>query len=329
MGRQNNFNLIRYCAAVCVVVSHSYGFTGHYEPHPFGPRISLGGLAVYVFFAISGYLIYKSFTRNDLGSFAVARFRRIMPGLVVVSLLAAFVVGPLLTALPLREYFSSPATWAYVPRTLLLPSETVSLPGLFEGFAAPLTNGTLWTLHYEVFWYGIVLMFGVFGFRHFPVLLIVFVLSAIAAPLSWYIMFGLPFATGMTVAHYRVPLRWEIAAALTLAGFFNWEALFVALSYSAIWLGTKTTPVLRHFNRAGDYSYGVYIYGWPVQYALLSLMELTTAQLIAASVFLATVLGALSWHLVEKPALQAKRTADADKPVGGPVLVSAERPVNA
>jgi len=42
-------------------------------------------------------------------------------------------------------------------------------------------------------------------------------------------------------------------------------ALALALSYATFWLAYIPGGVIRRFNELGDYSYGIYIYAFPLQ----------------------------------------------------------------
>jgi peptidoglycan/LPS O-acetylase OafA/YrhL len=81
------------------------------------------------------------------------------------------------------------------------------------------------------------------------------------------------------------------------------------LAYPLVWLGIHLPPVFQRVGARNDYSYGVYIYGWPVM-QLLGIYGVQhggyvvyTAAALAGSVTLAV----LSWHLVEKRALSLKK----------------------
>ena len=60
-GRDNNFNLVRFCAAFLVLVSHSWPLTATpAEPLERLAGFSLGHLGVDVFFVVSGFLVTGS-----------------------------------------------------------------------------------------------------------------------------------------------------------------------------------------------------------------------------------------------------------------------------
>jgi peptidoglycan/LPS O-acetylase OafA/YrhL len=78
-------------------------------------------------------------------------------------------------------------------------------------------------------------------------------------------------------------------------------------------------PVLRA-ARFGDLSYGLYIYGWPVEQTLLyaSGGKLAWWQLFPLALAITGVIALASWHLVEKPALRRKPTATIPAPAPTP-----------
>lgn len=118
-GRDNNMQLLRMLGAAAVIVSHSFPITGNLiDPGVYG--VTLGTLSMWVFFALSGFLIYKSFENQPLWSFVETRALGIYPAPIVVALGTVFVLGPLLTSQPFSAYFSASETTQYVPRALSL-----------------------------------------------------------------------------------------------------------------------------------------------------------------------------------------------------------------
>ena len=104
-SRDNNINFLRFIAASRVIWFHMASVLAIPEPYIMGQ--GLGPIAVNIFFVLSGYLIAKSWTRSSsFGSYLIRRIARIFPGLAVVILLSVFVMGPIVTSLPLGDYFA-------------------------------------------------------------------------------------------------------------------------------------------------------------------------------------------------------------------------------
>lgn len=84
------------------------------------------------------------------------------------------------------------------------------------------------------------------------------------------------------------------------------RALFVA--YGVLCFGMLTARSGSISSHWPDYSYGMYIYAFPVMMAAYALVPALSAPLLALVTLVATLpLAALSWHLVEKPALNHAR----------------------
>jgi peptidoglycan/LPS O-acetylase OafA/YrhL len=328
-SRDNNFNLIRILAATGVLVSHAY-------PLSLGPAalqplegilqgLTLGTVCVWIFFAISGFFIIQSFARKQsTRAFLAARVLRLVPALVVVTVITIAVAGLLLTQAP------QPVFWAeagpYFIRNLLLFELQYTLPGVFEtnpyGGAI---NGSLWSLSYEVTCYAGVFLCGIFGLiarpRIFACLVVLF-LGAYAAGmlgdlhprLSKLTELGLPFLIGMIfyIWRHHIPLSGTLLAGLAALAVLAWfTPLFmpvfaVALSYAIFMLGYARTPIVQRYNRLGDYSYGLYIYAFPIQ-QLVAQTGVTTPVLNMAIALPFTIICAvISWHVVEHPAMQLR-----------------------
>ena len=332
-GRDNHFNLLRMLAASAVIVSHAYPIAqGQHAVEPlttFMP-FSLGAAAVKVFFAISGFLVLKSWERRPaLTDFAVARVLRILPALIVVAIITAAIIGPLFTTMPIPAYFASKDAIAYAPRVVSLYWIPYQLPGVFAGTPyGNYVNGSLWTLYYETLCYAALAIAGVIGlFRpgRYPLFLLLygagyFVLRERLVPhfdLTLYAILSFPFVLGMSAYRFRekLPMHWAILlglaalAALALAvGVLAEEACTLAIAYGSLWFGQIESPFLLRYNRIGDYSYGVYIYGWPVEQMLVSLVPgIGPVALFLAAIPIAILFGAVSWYVIEKPALAEKK----------------------
>lgn len=334
-NRDNNFNLIRAIAASMVLVSHAYPISsgpGTTEPLESLLGVSLGALAVYIFFVISGFLIAQSFDRSSTTlRFLLARALRIFPALLVVLLLTAYLLGPFYSNLSVFEYFSSLAAPLYVLLNLSLAFLIYGLPEVFltNPYGGAI-NGSLWTLFYEITCYFGVLLAGLAGAlrkkRLMGAALFLFigmyflaVINPFAADLPNRLLLladlALPFAIGTAFYVWRtvVPLSWIIGIALAgLCGILAsspvfHEVLILSICYWTFLLGYLPGGRIRNYNRIGDYSYGIYIYAFPMQQIAayhFRPMDPLLNMLIAAPATLFFAM--LSWHLVEKPALAAK-----------------------
>ncbi|MFY1665819.1 acyltransferase family protein [Pseudomonas sp. Pseu.R1] len=335
--RNNNFNLIRMLAATAVLISHSYPLalgSSAVEPLSNWIGLTLGELAVVTFFCVSGFFISLSRDRapSNLDFFS-ARFLRIYPGLTLVLLLSVFVVGPIFTTLGMLDYFRAGATYSYLSNNLMLFSMKFQLPGVFENNPWPGINGSLWTLFYEVTLYVLVGGLGAFAFYErglrfagflviYAAIYIVFKLLMANTTLladfhrmQFFFNWSLPFVLGMSFYRYRQHIQHRFVWFLPLAALAAWsyqkpfffESFVLAWTYLIFYLGFATHPWIDRYNQLGDYSYGVYIYAFPVQEILahqISGISPVMMMLLAFPVVLIAAM--LSWHFIEKPAMSRR-----------------------
>lgn len=337
-GRDNNLNLIRIVAASAVLVSHAFALTSGEElsePFRISTGLSLGQFAVAIFFGMSGLLIARSFDRRQsFAHFVSARFLRLWPALAVVLVLTAFVLGVVMTSLTVGEYLRSAQTLAYVPRNLSLVLRNDSLPGVFtQNPYGAATNGSLWSLFYEVACYGGVVALGYLGGLRKGWLFGIF-LALVLAGHAWSVLaspagglayrldvmgfVGFPFALGMAAYVWRdrmplglawIVLVWVLVAALWGTIWLG-SAIMLALVYTCLWLAFVPKGAVLAYNRLGDFSYGVYIFAYPAQQTLVALWPgHGPAVNMAASGAITLLLAIASWHLVEKRAIAHARPA--------------------
>lgn len=346
-GRDNNFNLIRMVAALAVLVSHSFPIAlGRGASEPSLGIVSVSTVAVDVFFVTSGFLVTASlFTRQSSAEFVLARVLRIFPALWLMLLVTVFALGLALTTTTASEYVSSATTYQYLAKCgTLLAGVSFTLPGLFHDNPYPdAVNGSLWTLPYELRMYMIlVVVWALFagfkkgrlrGIQWAVVSMAVLALGALLvsqsvrpADSSAFLRLFYMFFAGS--AHYvlraHIVLRpgyfCALGALLLATTFFaraQSYAVYVAgLPYLLFWLAYVPRGALRRFNRLGDYSYGTYIYAFPVQQTVAALFPGISVLGLGLSAGAVTLLlAAFSWHLVEKPAL-ALKSRPARRPGG-------------
>jgi peptidoglycan/LPS O-acetylase OafA/YrhL len=345
------FDCVRLLAAAAVLFGHSYALTGHDSEEPLirlsGGNAGFGEVAVYAFFAISGYLITQSWLRDpSLPRFIERRLRRIGPALVLVICGSVLIVGPLVTALPLREYFSRPEAWTYLAKILIYPPQ-LGLPGAFEDNPFPVAvNGSLWTLRLEFALYLAVAALGACGLlrRRLTVPLAVSCVAASAlllwAPSQWAspLLWISPFRSAPFLHQF---LHQFLILCLNATPFFVGAALaqsdvrpertgsagWLALALAGIALAFVFPPILRivlivmlpvavvllcvrgrcGLSRFGDCSYGLYLWGFPVQQTVIHFAPgIAPLSLFAVAGGAAFICALLSWHLVEKTALRRK-----------------------
>ena len=128
-SRENNFTLLRFLAAFMVILSHNFSVWGQKAP-VLNEYSSFAGIGVDIFFVISGFLITKSWLNNpNIIVFFWNRGLRIFPGLICIILFSVFIIGQLVTTLPIKEYLLNPITWKYIGNIFLFPLRS-NLPGV-------------------------------------------------------------------------------------------------------------------------------------------------------------------------------------------------------
>ncbi len=331
MSRHNNFDALRLVAAVSVIFSHSFLIaegTQQHEPLILltGNQSILGLCGVFVFFAISGFLVTQSFEQTaDPLRFLAKRALRIFPGLFVATLISAFVLAPFVTTLEPGAYLSRPEPYRYVVGNTLLDLTQHELPGvMFVNNPVGLEiNGSMWTLRIEFMMYLMVLGLGVTRLLTLPVTLLLLALGIACLQFEhaldllggWGWLLGF-FAAGMALYKLRESRIFDFRVALlALAGLVVSVPLrqFIPLfplfgCYLALWLALNPRLPVIPAARFGDLSYGLYIYGWPAEQAVVWLAGGRAAwwQVFAIALPATAGLAFLSWHLVEHPALRLK-----------------------
>ncbi len=348
--RGNAFDVMRVLAASGVLLGHSYAFFGLKQPEVL-PGIGLGPACVFVFFALSGYLVGQSWQRDPhLGRFAIKRALRILPGLIVAVLLTALVLGPLVSELPPATYFSERQTWVYMSSNITMFGAASDLPGVFLSSRYTSTvNGSLWTLPYEVLMYAVLATCGLIACRlRSRAVFLLPLLAAIALsvcsllrgdgpwsvqlPVLWLLHFDWRNLAELACYFYmgcalqlfekRLPLRIDVAlvGALLLAmsvplGLPARCVAWFVVPYVLLVLAWRS-PAWLHGSGKRDYSYGIYIYAFPIQQWLTGLAiqhGWAWGICVLASAGLTLCAAALSWHFVERPALQLKNRVMAPR----------------
>jgi peptidoglycan/LPS O-acetylase OafA/YrhL len=325
-------------AAVSVMFSHAFLIADGTQKHEWliratGNQSILGLCGVFVFFAISGFLVTQSWEHTrSLQRYAAKRALRIYPGLAVCILVLIFGLGPAVTSLPLGQYLGAYGTYDFLVGNLLLHTDHNSLPGVwFTGQAiGNVVDGPLWSLPVEVAMYAMVATLGLMRAIRLPVLAVLLGIGIVClsydttryydfiGSVGWMLGF---FVVGMMLYRLRDRrwlLRWPIAlsaliglaVSVPLGVFLQVFPIFggVLIIYIALHPAVPVVPAARF----GDLSYGLYIYGWPVEQIMLYLRPDTgPVALFLLALAITAGVAFLSWHLVEKRALRWKPRASA------------------
>jgi peptidoglycan/LPS O-acetylase OafA/YrhL len=339
-SHDNGFNFVRLVCALLVVVYHSWGMN---PVHP-GPDVvtrfvtphgDLGSLAVGVFFMISGIFVTQSWARDPhLFRFALRRIARILPGLFACLLVTTIVAVGFFSEQGWAGLLQG-ATWRYVfGNTVLhwlhyiIRPEELHIAGVLGGQHL---NGPLWTLYWEGRMYVMVALIGLSAalpLRTWLRGMALFLLLAanlfpeVAAGYIWEVRLWSLFLTGMLLYTLAPDLRvgWiHVACAIAFAAmnFTRWSDINgsgltwfgIVLVAATLGLAVGSAPMRRFsYVQRHDYSYGVYIYHWPVLLMLRAALPPMGAKTMVLAALLVTLpLAMLSWHLVEAPAMRAAR----------------------
>lgn len=343
---EDGFNFVRMFAACAVLFSHCFVISsGQDINQPLAGRlwgITLGSIAVDAFFVISGFLVCGSLlARHDLRSFWKARLVRVYPG-VLVSIALTIVSALICEQSQLGAMFTSKFLWMFlVKNSVLIFGTQTKLPLVFDSVPYPaVANGSLWTLPFEVrLYFGLGMLWLAIRRLNARRTMLSFERSLLFIALTMMITYALAseqshaslrftafFAGGAACYAYRryIPLRFDLffvcAAALVLSA-TRMEWYFVVytftLPYLVLYLAYAPIPGYKAYNKFGDYSYGMYIYAFPVQQFIAKAIPGISAWRIFPLAMGATfALAFLSWHLIEQPALRLKSARAAQRGFG-------------
>lgn len=336
-GHTTGFDYLRIALAIAVVMHHSLVVTD--QPLTewlwrYWPRGFLATLLP-AFFALSGFLVAGSLIkRASIPAFVAMRVLRVGPALAVEVLLSAFLIGAVMTHLPLSEYFTSPLFWKYFLN--IIGHVQYVLPGMFETNPFPdVINQSLWTIPYELDSYAWLIFLSLFGFiKNRRMLIAVIGLLMTLGTIWLFIRFKpewqespvdgralvVAFLVGIALQYFGDRIRlngWVALAAFLWGGLLLLDVRLsflgvIPIAYTTVYLGLLNPP-RRTWLLTGDYSYGLYLFAFPIQQAQVALMPAYASWGYNVAIALVAGLGyaAFSWWGVEKPILSKKRDAAA------------------
>src|SRR6266851_4350065 len=336
----NNFDALRLAMALFVVWSHSFALglpsgetvepisiitNGHYNA---------GNIGVMVFFAISGFLICESYLKSgDTLSFLIKRVRRIYPGYMVATTIGAFVVTPLFSTL---YKISTPEIAKTFALNLLLRGYAPPSIVFARNYSQAL-NGSLWSIPYEFWCYIGIAALGVLAPLTKPRLIVSAIVLTVLSrtvldlldkkpglgligdifgwPYEWLLILPCFFiGTAAFLLKEQLPRSKFIFVAIVTCFIAachapvgpKWQKILAeatfpaAMAYSVFYFAFSRTIKLRNVAANGDFSYGTYLYAFPIQQMLVSTFVLPFPIFVMLSVVLSLAAGFLSWNTVEK-----------------------------
>ena len=346
--KKNNFDFLRFFFAALVIFSHSFAVpVGSDDTEPLlivtRGQVTLGGLAVDSFFMISGFLISLSWVRGrGVRDFAKKRALRIYPGFFVVTLLG--VIAAVACAREPLALLKSVSPVSLVFKTLILAGYEPL--GSFADLPFRTVNGSLWSIPYEVWCYVGVAVLGVIGLLTRRTFLLPLFFVSIVGSVVFVILDLTPGGKILGVI-FGAPVFWARLLPFYLAGmvFFQLRdripsspvlvgvcvlalvvaarvpagmsvALPTAGGYLLFSFAFSSRVPLAGWGRRGDFSYGLYLYAFPIQQMLLAKLGLDVAPMLLFVAAFPCVLAAAvaSWFLIEKPALALKRARAPAQP---------------
>jgi peptidoglycan/LPS O-acetylase OafA/YrhL len=317
-----------------VVIFHSMSLSGCKYPLE---KLFDGHIAVCGFFIISGFLIIRSYwSSKSLKDYFIKRCRRLLPAYYLVVIICMFGLS-LITDLPLREYFKSPQLIKYfISNMFFMNFLQPSLPGVFTGNNNTAVNGSLWTIKLEISFYIIIPIIAyilnkcrtkrriniflsclyIFGYLYNFICLYIAekmksrFIEDLAHQLPGFIQY---FSVGIfCVINYDFVQKYNkyfiIPGIIILIIYYimgNEYLLPIGLGIIIMFIGFNFSK-LNNIGNIGDYSYGVYIFHFPliqilIMFGYFELSSITTLLIVMGSVF---SMAYISWHFFEKRILK-------------------------
>lgn len=306
-------------------------------------QIGSGTVAVYIFFILSGFLISQSMLNsNSCSEYLIKRGLRLLPAYFCSLIMSTLILGPIVSNYKYIDYIKTGDPFKYIIHNITFGifGFHYSLVDVYSNNPFPSSiNASMWTLPYEVACYLMILLFAVFGILSKKErFLAIFIISLLFAYYSFksgnipivvddtywllganhikpLIELGGFFMSGTCIYIFRdkIPFsKWIFISLMLLLlffmkiGYFKYGLLFF-LPYITMYLSILPSKIdLRKF---GDFSYGSYIYAFPIQQFLINILpiKLSFIWFFVISTIAILIVAIISWYLIEKPFLHLKR----------------------
>lgn len=328
ISKSYNIDFLKYCAAIMVIIGHSLVIASKNLSTVasfLNDHVAFGAIGVSIFFFLSGFLVTRSMMHKKTAKeYFRVRVCRIIPPLLVVIPITAFVLGPCVTVIPIKQYFVTSATYKYLLNIVLIRQHY--LPGVFEDNPYPgAVNGSLWTLAFEFICYiatyiayklkllrkgyilisipvvmlGVVILFiaaSRFGISYG------IVGSAVRACICYYMGMILHFYyeycinSKMLVFSFIITVIGLLAHSVYIVFIFVFPILILNIGWG---MSVSISPKLANL---GKYSYGMYLVAFPIQQLLVYVWEdMTPLVNSIVTIILSTFLGKLIYKYIELP----------------------------
>lgn len=336
ISKSGNIDFVKYFAAIMVIIGHSFviasknlGVIAAFLNN----HVAFGAIGVSIFFFLSGFLVTRSMIHKKTAKeYFGVRIRRIIPPLLVVIPVTAFVLGPCVTVISIKQYFATPATYKYLLNIVLIRQHY--LPGVFRDNPYPgAVNGSLWTLAFEFICYiatyvayrlkllrkgsilisipavmiGVVTLFQItskFGIS------CGYVGTVVRACICYYMGMILHFYyeywinTQMLVFSVILSVIGLLAHSVYIIFIFVFPILILNIGWG---ISVSISPKLANL---GKYSYGMYLVAFPIQQLLVYMWEDMNPFINSIlTIIISTFLGRLIYRFIELP-MSGKRIED-------------------
>ncbi|WP_282121676.1 acyltransferase family protein [Algibacter mikhailovii] len=339
--------LLATSVILCHCYAIYYGWEGFAKIEPLmkwsGGKISIGSAAVNFFFVISGFLIVRSFEySSSFGEYLKKRMLRIYPGFIVAFVLSLFLFGPIghmttFTQSAFFDYLNLIPSKRELANMLSLQSPLEAV--YFTNLPQSGLNNSLWTIQYEFICYLLVPVLVWLGMTKNKWLLFVVLFLSYAflclQSLGYVFQYHQSLSGGVIGNPYYYPrfftyflcgsciyvFRNDIPRSMGLA-FISIVLVLLGLklklldvfwpfttTYLLFYFSYHTKLQFPNFAKHGDLSYGIYLYGWPIQQLVMLYFGkyFNPLTFFVAVLPIVIVFAFFSWKLVEGPALKLKK----------------------